>query len=206
MRQSLKYVAVAIGIIILLFLNQFLRRKFDRHNYYVIRDTSLLSTVEKNLKRDTVIRVYEKIIYRQMKPKEVYVDRPDSAGLEKWKKMDLMLRLQKKHDELSITALNQQDSLIKEFRFGGVPDNFTVTAKAGDVFVKMSRFQWEGIETGIEVRKDIFSDRKLSADFLLSSEVLIIGRIGIGCVIRYPLVELNSNKLEVGINLNYKIK
>ena len=206
MRQYLKYLLLAAGIIIILFLNPFLRHKFDRSPFYVIRDTSLISRVEKNFKQDTVIKIYEKVIYSQVKPKVIYIDRIDSNSLKKWKQFDLMLKLQKKYGELTITALNQQDSVIKEYRFDDVSDNFSVTAKTGDVFVKSSRFEWKGLKAGVETRYAIFDDEKWKVDFLLNSEVSIAEKIGVGCVMRYPLSGVKSKEIEFGINLNYKIK
>lgn len=205
MKNSFKYIIVGVLIAILLFLNPFLRRKFEKQTYY-IRDTSLNVTARRELKNDTVIKVYERIIYRRAKPEVVYVDRVDSSFAEKLYQMDLMMRLEKKRNTLKVTALNQRDSTIKEFRFNNVLNNFVVTSMKGDIFVKSSNIVWEGVEAGVELRNKILSERKMEAGVYMMSKFRFFDKVGIGGFLSYWLTGENSNQTEIGININYKLK
>lgn len=205
MRNYIKYIIAGVIIVFLLFLNPFLRRKLDKPTYY-IRDASLNVNAQRELKNDTVIKIYERTIYKRSKPQVIYVDRVDSNFARKLQQMDLIMRLEKRHNTLKLTALNQRDSLVKEFRFNDVPENFVVTSMEGDVFVKSTNFIWEGLKVGIETGSNLLNREKLKTNLNLSTEFRAFNKLGIGSFVKYWVTGENLNQTEIGLTLNYIIK
>ena len=90
-------------------------------------DTTTRTRYEKEIKKDTVIKWYDKIKWKQSPPEKIYYQKVDSVFQEKIKYKDLMLKVDKHGEDLKIFAINENDSIIKEYYFK-VNDDFIATS------------------------------------------------------------------------------
>lgn len=90
-------------------------------------------------KTDTVIKWYEKIIYKQSQPEVVYYQKTDTVFINQAKKLDLVMKLEKKGSWVSAYTINFRDTLLKQSIYTGIGNNFTVTAQDGELFVKSQK-------------------------------------------------------------------
>lgn len=112
----------------------------------VIPSNALKTNLEAETKRDTVVKWYEKIIYKESKPKVIYEQIvSDPIYREKIKAMDVMLKVNKVRNKLNIYAYNHNDSLLKEYVYEDVGSDFTATSRGGSIFVKSKKWYWQGI-------------------------------------------------------------
>ena len=111
----------------------------------VMHDTTTLIRYETKLQHDTVIKWYEKVIYKESKPTYIYYQTVDTVFLKSIKGYDFMLRVQKDGDKLYITAVNLDGHIIKEYIYDDVSDNFTAVSKDSAIYVKSKFFEYEGI-------------------------------------------------------------
>jgi len=156
MSKPIKYILIACVFIIILGALYLFAVNFNGYNkdevkiQHVIYDTSVITRYETKLKHDTVIKWYEKIIYKQLEPEKVYVQKVDTQFIEKSKSMDVMLNVRKKGRDLTIYALNQNGMLLKEYHYT-VGDDFTATSATDRLVVKTKKFYWTGIDANTEV-------------------------------------------------------
>ena len=140
------YIAGLILLILGLIAGWNIRKKFapipDR---VVIVDTAIQTVIKTELKKDTVIKWYERIIYKNVTPTSERVDRADTVFLKEVQYMDLMLKVKKDNDVLTIYAVNERDSVVKEYAFQNISDDFTATSMTGGIFVKSKKFDWNGL-------------------------------------------------------------
>jgi hypothetical protein len=139
----------------------------------VVVDTTIVTRTEIEIQTDTVVRWYEKIIYKQVEPKIIYVQKihtdtvnhTDSVFIERIRHTDVMLKLDKKGQSLIIKTFNQNDSLVKEYVFDDVYPNFTVTAQQNNLFVKTQKLYFDGISllAGASLRGSLLKHNLLNS-------------------------------------------
>ena len=142
-----KYLVIAsliLAIIGTIILTRFFTPKPEGTIF--IHDTTTLTRYQTELKRDTIIKWYEKIVWKEVKPEIIYSQKVDSIFIETIKYKDLMLKIEKKGNNLKIFAVNISDSLIKEYNFADVGQDFTATSTTGNIFVKSKKLYWTGFE------------------------------------------------------------
>ena len=145
-----KAILAAIVLILLIFatIKIFNCKPLPNPDYpttIVMHDTTTLIRYETKLQRDTIIKWYEKIIYKESKPTYIYYQKIDSIFIDKIKAYDFMLRVQKSGDKLFITAVNLDGHILKEYIYDNVSDNFTAVSKDSAIYVKSKIFEYEGI-------------------------------------------------------------
>lgn len=155
MSRPIKYILSAAALIIILgmmYLALTHMKGCDKQELKVqqiVYDTSVVTRYETKIKRDTVIKWYEKIIYKEVKPNTVFVQKVDTQFIEKTKSMDVMLNVNKKGRDLTIYALNQYGQLLKEYHYT-VGDDFTASSATNKLVVKTKKFYWTGLEASTE--------------------------------------------------------
>lgn len=112
----------------------------------IVHDTTTLIRYQTELKRDTIVKWYEKIVYKEAKPEIIYQQKVDTLFLQSIKFKDVMLKVNKTNNKLIIYAVNENDSVIKEFIFDDIGNNFVASSEINNVFVKSQKFYWLGIE------------------------------------------------------------
>ena len=179
----------------------------------IIHDTTTITRYESELKRDTVIKWYEKIIRVEREPEKIYIQKIDSVFLEKIKYFDVMLKVDKKGNTLKIFAVNEKDSTLKEYYFNGIYNNFTATSATGKIFVKTNKFEWSGINLQLECNAPLsFLRKQKSSDFWqpdlfryyvsLSTGITYKNTLTLNALAHYdPIIKQPF----IGLQLNYKI-
>jgi hypothetical protein len=166
-----------------------------------LRDTSILTRYQKEIKKDTIIKWYEKLIYKNPEPVIRYVQKLDTIFIESTKEMDLMLQVKKSNKKLLIRAVNQNGRILKEYIYDDVYNDFTVTSKKDNIFVKSVVFYWNGLNSIINVQWPIFNKRKLFCNFGFESGIKYKNDIQLNAGILYS----PGNK-DLLLNSNLKIK
>lgn len=115
----------------------------------IIYDTSVVYKYNEVVKRDTVIKWYEKVIYKEVPANTIYVQKVDTAFIEKVKYEDVMLSVSKRGKDLTIYALNQAGMLLKEYHYR-IGDDFTATSAKDKLIVKTRKLYWTGIDLTAE--------------------------------------------------------
>lgn len=119
----------------------------------VFINPNLETQLNQETARDTVIKWYERIIYKQSDPEIIYVQkikrdtihRTDSILITRYRSYDLITKLDKKDNSIIVKTYNDRDSLLKEYTFTNVYNDFTITSQTNNLFVKSNKFQWDGI-------------------------------------------------------------
>ena len=142
MSKTIFIVGIALSILITIALMKWL----SKPDTIYLTDTLTVERYSEKVKRDTVIRWYEKVIYKEVEPEKIYVEKIDSVFIETIKYKDLILRVEKTRNALRIFAVNLQDSLLKEYNVADVGQEWTATSTTGNVFLKSKRVTWYGIE------------------------------------------------------------
>ena len=163
----------------------------------VVVDTTIITRTEIEVQTDTVVRWYEKIVYKQVEPKIIYVQKlqrdtvnhTDSVFIELVRHTDVMLKLDKKGTSLVVKAFNQNDSLVKEYIFDDVYSNFTVTAQQNNLFVKTQKLYFDGLSllAGASLRSSLLKHNLLNSldyyaglqsGFTYKERVSLLGDVG----------------------------
>lgn len=116
------------------------RGKKEYAGYSVLNDTSLVSRYEREIKRDTVYRFIDRIVYRNAKPDVVYVQKTDTIFNEKISGYDLPLKLEKSGSELILKAVNFKDSVLKEYVYRNVGKDFSVSSARNGFNIRSKNF------------------------------------------------------------------
>lgn len=150
-KSNLPLLLFALAILVVAF---YLKHLSDDKKYpavTVIHDTNVVIRYQTELKHDTIVRWYEKVVYKESEPVVIYQQKIDSVFLEKIKFQDVMLKVEKNKKQLHIYAINENDSLIKEIFYEDVGNDFTATSNSnGGIFVKSKRFYFNGIEPFVQ--------------------------------------------------------
>lgn len=116
----------------------------------IIPDTKVVERIKTVQQRDTIIKWYEKPLYKEVKPTVIFVQ-SDSTIREELKDKDLIINLEKDGDKIRMFAHNDNDSTVKEYVFDGVGRDFSATAMTGNIMIKSQRFYWEGLNLSVDV-------------------------------------------------------
>ena len=111
----------------------------------IIYDSNLTVKYYETIKRDTIIKLIDKIVYKESKPVVIYTQKVDSVFFEKIKYFDFMLDVKKRGRELRVYAVNKNDSILKEYIYYDVQNDFTATSRAGSIFVKSKLWYFDGV-------------------------------------------------------------
>jgi hypothetical protein len=187
------------GIII---LKQYFSHKNGVSNTIIKNDTTLLIRYEKEIRKDTVIKWYDKFLYKKSEPEIIYYQKTDTVFLEKVNTFDLMIEVKKKDNKLLIKAVNPEGKTLKEYIYENVFDNFSIVSQKNNIFVKSAKFRWNGISALLNVQYPLF-DKMKKPDYQPGIETGIIYRnkFGLSATLNYSFL----NK-QVFINTNLKIK
>jgi hypothetical protein len=179
------------------------------------RDTFVVTRYETELVKDTVIKWHEKIIKTKSEPEIIYVQKIDSVFFEKIRYKDLMLKVDKYKNNLKIFAVNENDSLIKEYFFPNVYNNFTAVSATGNIVVKTSDFEWSGLNTSLSFQRQLKSDISWSNLFnesffaaaTVKSGITFKDKLSLNLVGVIPVTAGNTGwtSLSAGLELSYKI-
>lgn len=194
MKPVIKYLLILIALAAVVFVFIHIISLFKGCSSEDHANESTITIIDSTLKyrtitkHDTVIRFIDRIVWKQAKPEIVYKQKVDSQYFETIKYMDFMLKVDKKGRNLSVFAINLQDSILKE-RHYIVGDDFTVSSKANNLFVKTRRLTFESPYIELNRQQPIREGTKL----LDGGFELAIGTDGLNYM----------NKLNIGGRLNY---
>lgn len=172
---------------------------YDNASGIYIHDTNTVIKYEKELSKDTVIKWYEKIIYRKSEPDIVYYNRLDTLKIKEIQYKDLMLKVNKENNRLRIYAVNENDSLIKELIFDNVGNNFVASSVVNNIIVKTQKIYFNKIEPYFQFKYNIKDYNKIY-DFGVKSGINYMNKIYIS-----PFIEYNNfDKCNFGIEASIK--
>ena len=190
---ALKYIITFfIGISLSYFLTRILRPEPDR---VYIRDTTIVGRYKAEIKSDTVVRWYEKIIYKKNEPDKVsYQEIKDTVFIENFREQDVMIHIKKEEDNLAIRALNQDNKLLKEYIYTETGKDFTAVSRKNNISVKSKSIYWNGINMRTDIgyliaNKNNTSDKEFRIG--LETGVNYLDRYHINCGIEYMLISGN---------------
>ncbi len=164
----------------------------------IIHDTAIITRYEKEVKRDTIIKWFEKIKYLRNTPAEIHYQKSDSNIIEDLKAKDLIFKIDKKNDELIIKALNQKDEKIKEYRFDDAVRDFTLVSQNDNVFLKSKNYYFDGIEIGLGY--SFYKEKKFNLN--ITTGINWRERLYLKALASY---DLNSKTLNAGVSLGIKL-
>lgn len=196
------FLALLIIILLIIIFKQIFpgRRDDTLHNLY-IKDTNVLVRYEKEIKRDTVIKWYEKIVFKKSEPEKIYYSQTDTVFIEKTKELDLMLQVKKENKRLIIKAVNQNGKILKEYVYEDVGNDFTAISQKENIFVKSKKFYWNSINSIFNVQFPMFNEKKADYNFGLETGINYKEKIEINAGIMYSPAEK-----DLILNTNLKIK
>ena len=143
----------------------------DPTAHRIVYDTLTIDRYNYETARDTVVRWYERVVYKTPEPVIIYKQKTDSVFIEKIRYKDLMLKLDKKGNDLKIFAVNSYDSTVKEYFFPNVYPNFSATSAEGDIVIKNQRFDFDLLRFTLEHQRLVQQYDKLeSGTFTLGFE------------------------------------
>jgi len=150
MTEKIKNIVIIIGIVLLLAVFVFSKiyscNKSSVSNTATVHDTTVINNYITKVETDTVIKWYEKIVYKQTDPTVIYQQKTDSVFLESVKYLDLIPHLSWSGGNLTITTVNINDSIVKEWHFENIYNGYTVTSQEGNLFIKNNLFGYNGAE------------------------------------------------------------
>jgi hypothetical protein len=111
----------------------------------VIHDTTIVTRYKNDLKNDTIVKWYEKIIYKKSEPEKILVQKIDTVFIENVKDLDVMLQIKKTKDILNIKAVNQNGKILKELDYKNVGNDFIATSVKNNVVLKSKKFYLDGL-------------------------------------------------------------
>jgi len=148
MIKIIPYVIIFIIAVSLTFL--FLKQSNLLDNVRYVHDTTIVERYHTEVKQDTVIKWFEKLTSKEIKPEVVYFDRVDSVFVLKVQDLDVMLSVTKQGDKLHIYALNQNGKILKQYVYDNVGSDFTATSQNNNIFVKSKLWYWSGLKFNFE--------------------------------------------------------
>lgn len=147
-----KVIGVTLAIIVVLLVVVFLVTKFAGCNSngenssktIIIHDTLVVDRYNENVRVDTVVRWYEKPVYKQVQPDVIYTQKVDTVFKLHVDSLEVMLRLEKKGDEIIVTAYDKLGSKLDEIHYKGIGRDFIATSQPHGVFIKAKKFYSSG--------------------------------------------------------------
>jgi len=171
----------------------------------VLYDTTVVTRYNTEVQRDTVVKWFQKVVYKEVKPKTIYVQNVDSNFVENAKEQDVMLRVEKENDQLKITALNPNGKTLKEYLYEDIGRDFIATSQKGNLFVKAKKFYWNGLNAQVsyEIPVQKGMDFKTGNYYLgLSTGINYLDRADLNLLSKW---DYQTKDLFVGVSINYKI-
>ncbi len=162
-----KILTVLLAALVIPLMYYLTRGKKEYVGYSVLKDTSLVSRYEREIKRDTVYKFIDRIVYRNTKPDVVYVQKTDTIFNEKISGYDLPLKLEKSGSELILKAVNIKDTVLKEYLYRNVGRDFSVTSVHNGFNVRSKNFSLD--EPEISLRAAYLTGEKTTC-YELSAE------------------------------------
>ncbi len=194
--KNIIIIILLIFITILLILSNINEK--DNPDTLIIQDTSIITRYEKEIKRDTIIKWFDKVKYSRNKPSEIHYQKSDSNKIEAFKEKDLIFKIDKKENELIIKTLNQKDEKIKEYRFNDAGRDFTLVSQNDNIFLKSKNYYFDGIEVGLGYA--FYKEKAFNVN--ITTGVNWRERLYLKALAEY---DLNSKTLNAGVSLGIKI-
>ena len=110
------------------------------------RDTTILYRYRQELKRDTVVKWYEKIRYTKNKPSKIGIQKADSLSKSELMDKNLIFKINKDDEHLIIKALDVNGDLIKEYDFKDIGRDFSISSQKDNIFVKSKNLYFNGLD------------------------------------------------------------
>jgi hypothetical protein len=202
-KKYINWFLVLLIIILLIIVFKYIfpgRRDGVLHNVY-IKDTNVLVRYENEIRRDTIIKWYDKIIYKKSEPEKIYYQKIDTLFIEKTKDLDLMLQVKKENKKLIIKAVNQNGKILKEYVYDDVSNDFTAISQKENIFVKSRNFYWNSINPIFNLQWSMLKKNKPDYNFGLETGINYKEKIEINSGIMYSPAEK-----DLLLNTNLKIK
>lgn len=131
---------------------------------FAVYNPALGGTFSKTLEKDTVFVFVERIQWKELKPETVYYTKIDTVLKELIKSWDVMLSVRKIGRSLYIYAYNENDSLIKQYIYEDVGNNFIATSATDRIVIKSQRWYFSGITAYLQYSHPVNSEfRKFNA-------------------------------------------
>ena len=140
----------SIIFILVFYTCKYFKNKDRLDSIPVIKDTTILYRYTEGLKHDTIIKWYEKIKYADKKPEQINVQTIDSLSRSGIARNDLIFKLDKENNELTIKTLDLNNNIIKEYSYEGVSRDFSIIAQKDNLYVKSKNIYFSGF--GIYVK------------------------------------------------------
>jgi hypothetical protein len=200
-----KYAIWILVLIVIILLIIIFKRLFpcktNNRNTVFLQDTTILTRYEDELKKDTVIKWYEKISNKKSESEKIYFQRIDTVFIEKSKELDLMLQVKKENNKLIIKAINQNGKIIKEYIYDNVYKNFTAVSQKDNIYVNSKIFYWNRLNTILNAQWSMFNEKRLDLNFGLETGINFKDKIDLNAGVFY-----SPHFKDLIINTNLKIK
>jgi hypothetical protein len=200
-----KYINWFLVLIIIIFLVIIFKKIFpvesSKCNTVIIKDTTILTRYEKELKNDTVIKWYDKIVYKKIEPEKIYLQKTDTVFIERTKELDLMLQVKKENKKLIIKAVNQNGKTMKEYVYENVYNDFTAVSQKDNIYVKSKMLYWNKINSIINVQWSMFREKRINIYFGLETGISLKNKIDLNAGVLY-----SPDTKDLLLNTNLKIK
>ena len=146
--SAIKSILIAIAVVILFVVQFFIVREFfprtEIINRQIIPDSTVQVRYETETKRDTVIKWYEKIIYKTVEPTEIRVQSVDTIFKQGVARLDIVLKGEKDGSTFRVYAFNEDNMKIKEYIFENVGRDFTFNSVTNNVILKTQKVTFDG--------------------------------------------------------------
>lgn len=143
-------VAIVIALLSFILLIVFkIRSDYVSTPGVIIRSDTTIITKYETAAADTVVKWYDRIIYSHPPADTVYIQKVDSVFIQQTRWKDVMLSVKKSKDKLTVFAINEYDSLLKEYSFSNIGNSFTALSTYHNVLVESSDFEWTGLNLSL---------------------------------------------------------
>ncbi|MFA5405655.1 MAG: hypothetical protein WC358_12045 [Ignavibacteria bacterium] len=202
LKRYINWFLVLLIIIVLIFvIKQIFPSKNQNRNNITIKDTNLIVRYENEIKQDTVIKWYEKIIYVKSEPDKIYIQKTDTLFIERTKELDLILQIKKENRKLIIKAVNQNGNVLKEYVYEEIGKDFVAISQKNNIFVKTKNIYWNRINSIFNVQWSMFNEKKINYNLGVETGISYKDKIDLSAGLLYS----PENK-DLLINTNFKIK
>jgi hypothetical protein len=203
--KNKKYLLIIPAILLIagsyLLMRNFFFSNQDNPLTIIRHDTTLITRYKTEIKKDTIIKWYQKIVYKKANPDTIYFQKTDTAFIESTDKMDLMLQVKKERDKLFIKTVNKEGNILKEYVYKNIYDNFSLISLKDNIYVKTGKFEWLGIYG--EFNAGFSFDNFKETDYKpgIGTGLIFMKRFEAGTSVYYSTL----NK-KIFVNANLKIK
>jgi len=125
-----------------------------------VYNPALGGVFSKTLEKDTAFIFIERIQWKEVKPETVYFTKIDTVLRELIRSWDVMLSVKKIGRSLYIYAYNENDSLLKQYVYENVGNNFIATSATDRIVIKSQRWYWNGVNPYVQYSQPVNKDFK----------------------------------------------